>query len=30
MQFGLIQIYRATANGDNYLYAADISINAEL
>ena len=30
MQFGLIQVYRATANGDNYLYAADISISAEL
>jgi len=29
-QHGTISIYRATANGDNYIYAQDLSINAEL
>lgn len=29
-QYGNIVVYRATAAGDNYLYAGDISISAEL
>ena len=29
-QYGNIVVYRATAAGDNYMYAADISISAEL
>ena len=29
-QYGNIVVYRATAAGDNYFYAADISISAEL